>query len=382
MMSVIAAFLSELRRIFTLKPAVSVLIMGPLIYALFYPQPYRGEALRDVPISVVDLDGTETSRDFIRRIDASSDVAVVSRLPDFYGGERQVMLRQVFGVLVIPKYFERDLLHGRAAPIAVYADASYFLIYQRISQAVSAVAKIVGADVETSRLIAAGIDPAIASAASDPLPLTAVPLFNPQGGYATYLLPAAFALILQQTLLIGVGLLGTIGGVSRPPERDGAVASIIGKLFAYLALELGLVVPFYLIVLPHLYGIPRLGDVSTIYAFAVPFVLSVAAMGMLIAQLFRHPLVVQLVMAAVGMPFLFLSGFSWPPEAIPQFLRAIAVVVPSTSAITGIVAVSQLGATLTDVRSSYLTLWALTGIYVGLAIVLRLKNSRTKSEGS
>ena len=73
-------------------------------------------------------------------------------------------------------------------------------------------ARTVGAEIETTRLIGIGVDPTIAVAAADPMPLTAVPLFNPQGGYATYVLPAAFVLLLQQMLLIGVGLLGYLFG--------------------------------------------------------------------------------------------------------------------------------------------------------------------------
>ena len=137
----------------------------------------------------------------------TADVSIAASFPDQPTAEREVYGRELYGILVIPKYFERDLLHGRASPVAIYADASYFLIYQRISGAVTAVAKTMGAEVETARLIAAHVDPALAAAATDPMPLTTVTLFNPQGGYATYVLPAAFILILQQTLLIGAGLL-------------------------------------------------------------------------------------------------------------------------------------------------------------------------------
>lgn len=182
-----------------------MLILGVAFYALFYPQPYLNEALRDVPIAVVDRDGTQSSQDFARRVDATPDVAVTEQLPDLATAEREVYARRVSGILVIPQYFERELLHGRSSPVALYADASYFLIYQRVAGAVTAVARTVDAGVETARLIAIGVDPAIAVAASDPMPLTAVPLFNPAAGYATYGLPAAFVLILQQTLLMGVG---------------------------------------------------------------------------------------------------------------------------------------------------------------------------------
>src|SRR5215468_2031059 len=210
MSGLLGVFRNEFHRIFTVKPAFSVLVLGVAFYAIFYPQPYLNEALRNVPIAVVDRDGTQASRDFTRRIDATSDVAVAQVLPDLASAEREVYARKVDGILVIPQYFERELLHGRSSPVALYADASYFLIYQRVAGAITAVARTVGAQIETARLAAIGADPAIASAASDPMPLTAVPLFNPGGGYATYVLPAAFVLILQQTLLMGVGLLGTM----------------------------------------------------------------------------------------------------------------------------------------------------------------------------
>jgi ABC-2 type transport system permease protein len=368
----------ELGRVLTLKPAFSVLIVATLIYAALYPQPYRTEALRHVPIAVVDLDGTDSSRELARRVDASADVAVAAVLPDQASAEREVHARNLFGILVIPQYFERDLLHDRQSPVALYADASYFLIYQRISGGVTAVAKTMGAEVETARLIAARVDPRIAAAASDPMPLTAVPLFNPQGGYATYILPAAFILIMQQTLLIGVGLLGTYRNDAirtGPAASIGPIAVVTGKLLAYLILE-AIIAPFYLIVIPYLYNIPRLGTPLSVFIFALPFVLAVSALGLVIAGLFRSPLTVQLVSAALGIPFLFLAGFSWPTEAMPPFLHAIATVLPSTSAINGIVAVSQLGAPLPYVRHAFLTLWILAAVYIVIAILLESRSRR------
>ncbi len=371
-------FRHELRRIFKLRPVFSVMVLAIVLYSVFYPQPYRTEALRDVPIALVDLDGTDMSRQFARRLDASADVSIAALLPDQASAEREVFARNVYGVLVIPKYFERDLLHGRSAPIALYGDASYFLINSRISGAVNTLAKTIGAEVETGRLIAASVDPAIAAAVPDPMPTTAIPLFNPQGGYATYILPAAFVLILQQTLLIGVGLLGTYPDPDQAEvcERAGATVRVGGRLLAYLVLE-AVVFAYYLIVLPYLYGIPRLGPPGAIFLVAFPFVLAVAGLGMVVARLFRSPIVVQLVSAAIGMPFLFLSGFSWPGDAIPEPLRSIALVVPSTSAINALVNVGQLGAELSDVRPEVLSLALLAAVYVLLAIALELRAPRT-----
>jgi len=373
-------FRDEFRRIFTVKSACSVLVLGVAFYALFYPQPYLNEALRNVPIAVVDRDGTQSSRDFARRVDATPDVAVTEALPDLASAEREVYARRVDGILLIPQYFERELLHGRPSPVALYADASYFLIYQRVAGAVAAVARTVGAEIETARLIAIGVDPAIAVAASDPMPLTAVPVFNPEGGYATYVLPAAFVLILQQTLLMGVGLLGTMPGADSA-ERDTRrrrplpVAIVAGKLLAYLALE-AVILPVYLIVLPYLYGLPRLGGIVPILIFAVPFVLSVAGLGLVVAGIFQRSVRVQLILAAAGLPLFMVAGFSWPSEAIPPGIRIVSYLVPSTSAIDGFVKLSQLGAPLSAVNSEFLTLWALAFFYNLVALLQAVRGAK------
>jgi ABC-2 type transport system permease protein len=362
----------EFGRIFEQKAAFSTLVVAVVIYAFFYPQPYVNEALRNVPIAVVDLDGTQSSRDFARLVDATPDVAVVSHLPDVSTAQREVFARNIDGILVIPQYFERELLHGRQSPVALYADAGYFLIYQRVSGAVSAVAQTLGVEVEATRLIEIGIDPVVAAAATNPMPLTAVPIFNPEGGYATYVLPGALVLILQQTLLIGVGLLGTSPGAD--PRRTMAdppsmLTILIGKLLAYLGLE-AVIIPLYLIVVPYLYGLPRLGSVPVILLFAIPFVFAVGSFGLFLASVFRTPLAVQLCSAAVGLPFFMLSGFSWPAEAMPEGIRLAAKLVPSTEAIDGFVRLSQMGAPLSDVRPQLLTLWGLAIGYSALSLLI------------
>jgi ABC-2 type transport system permease protein len=153
MTRLLAVFRNELGRIFSLYPVLAVMVLAPAVYAVFYPQPYLNEALRDVPIAIVDQDNTPSSRELARRVDATTDIGVAMVLPDLPSAEREVYTRRVYGILLIPQYFERDLLHDRASPIALYADASYFLMYQRIAGGVTAVARAYGAETETARLI-------------------------------------------------------------------------------------------------------------------------------------------------------------------------------------------------------------------------------------
>ena len=81
MMVALQVFSQEFRRIFAMRPVFSVLVIGSAFYAIFYPQPYLNEALRNVPIAVVDVDGTTTSRELARLVDATPDIAVTMVMP-------------------------------------------------------------------------------------------------------------------------------------------------------------------------------------------------------------------------------------------------------------------------------------------------------------
>ena len=326
MSRVAAVYRRELVRIFAVPEAFAVLVLALFVYAALYPQPYLAEVLRDVPIAVVDRDGSTSSRELVRRIDATDSVLVAEALPDMVTAERAVYARLVYGIVLIPTDFERDLLHGRPSPVALYSDASYFLMNSGVSAAVAAVVHHFGAELETARLVRAGVDPGVAAAAADPLPLTGVTLFNPQAGYATFVLPAAFLLILQQTLLMGIGLLVTSKEEDRMPA--GAAATTLGKALAYLTLH-AVLLPFYMISLPYLYGLPRVGDVTTILLFAVPFVLAVSLLGLTVTALMRTPEIVQLAFVALGLPLFFLSGTSWPTVAIPRPIATVATWCPA-----------------------------------------------------
>ena len=354
----------ELRAAFTDGQVRSILLVSLIIYAVIYPLPYRAELLRDVPVVLVDQDRTTTSADLVRRIDASEAVSISGDARDMAQAVRLVQERAAYGVLLIPEGFERNLLRGRQSPVAVYADASYFLMYQRVMQGAAVPIRQMGAEVEAGRLMATGAALGVARAQVSPADQVEVALFNPAAGYATYVLPAAFVLILQQTILMGLALTAT----RRQRRTDHPVWLILGRMAAWVAIY-AVLLPIYLIVLPAMYGLPNLGHTGDILAIGLPFVLATGLLAQCVAALLRSAEVVQIVLLALGLPFFFLSGFAWPVEAIPPVLNAMAQLVPSTPAIDGLVRVSQMGARLPDVAMNLWHLWALTA---GLGVVALL----------
>jgi len=361
----IAAFFREiaaaLAAIWADKGARSTMLGATLFFSVFFPQPYLAEVVRDMPVAVIDQDGSTLSRELIRRIDAADAVAVTRYAADMPSARALFLRREVHGIVVVPPRFERDLLAGRSTPIASFSDGGYFLLNSVMSSALTNAARSLGAEVQVGRLAASGVDTATAMAVVEPLRVTAVPLFNPAGGYASFVLPAVFVLILQQTLLMGIGNLKA----GRRP--DGALATVADAVVyvGLYALWAGVV----LVLLPWAYKLPRIGDVAVMYAVALPFLAAVTAMGFAVARLIPTKEGVIFFLVVLGMPLFFLSGVSWPAEAMPAPLHALALAIPSTTAVPALVRVNQMGADLRSVEGAIFTQLALCLAYSLLAVL-------------
>ena len=182
-------------------------------------------------------------------------------------------------------------------------------------------------------------------ASASPADILLQPIFNPVGGYASYIVPAAFVLILQQMLLIGASLL-TVVALAQP--AGGAFASVLGRGIAHLTIYLP-ALALYFIVLPRFYGFSTLGQPLQLFALASLFVLATSFMGQAAGAWFKHPETPTLIFLGTSLPQLFLTGFSWPREAIPEPVQAVGYIFPSDFAIDGIVRINQLGASLWEV---------------------------------
>ena len=369
--------LSELKAVMGDTGVAGMIILAPLLYGFLYPQPYLGQLLRNLPVAVVDQDHTELSRDFIQALEADEALKVAATPADLPEARRALDERRVFGIVVIPEGAERDVLHGRHAGIAAYIDSAYFLVYSRIGEGISGATQAADTAIATR---GARIDGSLAHAAlvrSSPVELLTEPLFNPTGGYASYVVPAAFVLILQQTLLMGTASLGGIAferGGRAARRMRGSLGAMFGQALAHLCLAApGLAL--YLIILPRVYGFSTLGNPLELLLMAIPFVLAVSFLAQFVSSGFKRRETAVLFFIAAGLPLFFLVGVSWPLEGIPDSLRLASRVLPSTSAIDGLVRINQMGASLRDVSHEWLILWGLAGGYALLAfLATRLVN--------
>ena len=359
------AFAAEWRRVLAIRGAFILLVIAPLIYGLYYPQPYLSQILRKVPIAVVDNDLSELSRGIVQTLDASGAVKVVVQADTLAEARAALDRGEAFAVVGIPPGTQRDILKGITAHLPIYADATYLFIFRSTGTGI-----VTAIDTLSSELAAGGArtDGSLVKAslaAQSPADILLQPVFNPVGGYASYIVPAAFVLILQQTLLIGAAMLT---GVALAQARGGAFASVLGRGIAHLTIYLP-ALALYFIVLPRVYGFSALGNPLQLLALASLFILATSFMGQAAGAWFKRPETPTLIFLATSLPQFFLAGFSWPREAIPAPVLAAGYIFPSDLAIDGIVRIGQLGASLWEVAGDWRGLWGLAIGYFVLAVI-------------
>ena len=97
-----------------------MLLVAPVFYGVFYPQPYLGQLVRKIPIAVVDDDRTVLSRRLIQALDADEEISVAVRAPALDAAQQALFDRRVFGILEIPPDTEREVLKRNKARIPAY----------------------------------------------------------------------------------------------------------------------------------------------------------------------------------------------------------------------------------------------------------------------
>lgn len=382
------AFHIELKRILKDPGAMLVLFGALLIYPVIYSVAYQNEVLRDVPIAVVDLDHSKMSRKVRFMLDATQQLETSVICSCMEEARRLFWDGDVKGVIMIPRNFEVDIFKGNQTNVGVYCDASYFLMYKETLTGALGSVGTLAAGLEIRRLMSQGKPMEQAMIERDPLPLNIHTLYNPAGSYGAYIMPGMLIIILQQTLLVGIGL---VGGAKKEKMDSGMLAVnqkiktglysvVFGRSLAYFVIYVFNIV-FTLILLSHWFGFPDKGEFITSAVLVIPFIFSTIFMGLSISQLFKRREHSIMFLVFLSPLVLFLTGMSWPSEVIPEPLNLIAHIFPSTLMVPAYLRVRTIGAILQDVSFEYWFLMGQTLFYFLLSgLTLFIKRSRMEKK--
>jgi len=327
MKNILNIFKSELKNVFTDPGTVLIMVIAIFLYGIFYMIPFSPHVLRDVPVAVVDFDNSSLSRELIRDSDSNEFIKILSRPMSIEDAQEEFFRNKVKAYFVIPKDFEKELLRGGNSFVAAYEDSAFLIIYKQIATGLVTKTSSLSAKIEVGSFMKKGLSKQQAINIKSPFEFVQIPLYNPIGSYQNYIYPLILVLILQQTMLLGTGILG--GTIKEKLKgfktwsKDGQLIEmkqdkvnefsdnpmeiVFGKSLAYVSIYL-IYSLLYFLVFPA-FVVYDMTYNQAMFLILIPFLFAISFLGQALIYFYSERENSLFILIVTSVPILFLPGF-------------------------------------------------------------------------
>lgn len=377
----------EYRSMLRSLPVLLVLGGGIFFYGLLYNYMYSPNVLREVPVAIVDESRTPLSRHYIRLLDATPQVRVHGVVNDRMEARERMKKGEVSGIVFLPDDFEAKVGRGEEAVFISYNTAITFLYYAALKEASTGAMLALNDEVRPGQVVfldANVVQPVINTRSME---VQGIALYNGNGGYATYLIPAVLMVILFQTMLMVISMrcgmeyeqrmLPLFQVVNGTSSWRTAISIVIGKSVVYVGFYAMFTI-FLLGFLPLVFHLPHLASPLLLVQLMIPYLFATAFFGLSCSPFFKDSDAPLLLIAFFSVGLLFLSGISWPLELMPWPWRLLHCLLPAPVGVLAFVKANSMGADITDISREMMLLWGQCAVYFFVAcfVYKRVKQAK------
>ncbi len=313
--------------------ALMMLIM-PVVGALFLLSLMEQGAIRQVPVGIVDLDQSSMSRQLGRTLKAFPQVNVCRDYKDFTAARAAVQRGEIMGFYLIPPELEDRALGGRQPVVSYYVNYAYIAAASMQFKGFKTISLLANGGIAQVALRKVGLRPEAISATLQPYVAHTYSPGNPWLNYNYYLclsfVPCFFALFV---LLVTAFSLGTElkNGLCRQWLKvagDNMVLALTGKLLPQTVVftAVGWFIQWLMYCVYHL----PLNCSPWHMLLAMPlFVMAnqgFAVTMFCVTPNFRYG---STLCSLLGMLSFSFCGFSLPEEAMYPWVQSLGYTVPS-----------------------------------------------------
>lgn len=364
----------EMKSIWRDQGVILFFLFLPLAYPVIYSLIYNPELVRDIAVVVVDNDRSALSRTLVRDFDATQGAHIIGYAADMSEAKRALDSHTCYAIMEIPRDFEKNIGRGEASKALLYCDMSLLLRYRSLLFSATDLSLDMSAKIQAADIRDLGAASLVAK--SDPMPVDAVALGNLQSGFDSFVMPGVLILILQQCIVLAVGMMGgarfeTARRGINPVNAVGGTTFItmIGRIACYITI-LSLPILWLTHFVPLVFKFPMAGDMLDIFCFLLPLVIASISLGFVVQCFTTEREAILIIWVATSILFLFLSGLTWPRYAMPEGWKFISDLIPATWGVNGFILMNANGASLTDIAPMYENLWYQAAGYFALAWML------------
>lgn len=326
----------EIKLILREKSLFFALVFYPLLVVFFFSYLLHQGVIERVPISVVDLDRSVASRTAIQNFAANPQILIAQRDNSLYDAKQSLLTGDVYGIVLIPNNFEKQLLANESPEITAFYNNQYMSMGSALQNGYSQVLSAITAQYQTETLLSEGVDRELAKAQLSPLTLETHAVFNPTLNYL-YTLGNGVAPVLIQILI----MMTMVFTMVRDKSKSGGVAVPLamanGSINRYLVNKILPYLIFFLIahlildgILILFFKLPVRGSLLILYVGTVLFIVSAQLWAMIFALFLPIKVLNYGAASSFSSPAFGFIGLFFPRIAMSWYAVAWGAVLPIT----------------------------------------------------
>lgn len=308
------------------------------------------QEVKNLNIAIIDSDHSSLSSRLVQKLSSSDFFNLYAMCDNYSQAYDLLQYGDIDFIVTIENDFERTLYRSGGAQVMLSVNAvngmkgglgsSYF------SQVIMQYAQELNAENGMSLRSPVNVEPRY--------------LFNPEIDYKPYMIPALMAM----TLILLVGFLpalnvvgekerGTIEQINVTPV--GKFEFILSKMIPYWSVGFFIVV-FSMILAWKIHGIVPQGNVGLILLFAVVYIFTISALGLVVSNYSENMRQAAIVMFFFVVIFILTSGLFSPISSMPDWAKELTRLNPLRYIITAMREIYLKGSDFTQLISQFVPL--------------------------
>ena len=375
----------ELRSFFHTPIAIGILFGGPLFFGILIGMVYDHAKPVDLPIIVVDKDGSPMSGDIIDALDDNQYIKVWKVTGSEFAAREDLRTQQVEGIVTIPANFESDINQKRCPEIQIDLNTVNILTSNYINTGVLKTLSVINAGIEIKTMEKTGMPAEIAEKQFQAFSINTDRFYNPESNYLRFLWPGITGGILQQIFLLVIAIIFSkefekkiFGQLLNYSKSTNVI--LLGKTLPYIFVMLAIWMGMLYIMYP-MFKIEIVGGFGTMFLFSIVFIVCLLAMGLMVSLIFPTMLLSTEILMLVATPSFIISGYTWPISQMPAVIQVFANLLPLTHFLSGFRKIAFLGNSLGDVWPEIYKMLIMIVIYGSItwvALWIRIRREKRK----
>lgn len=330
---ILAIFKREWLRISSSKICIWGIFVAPLLSMIILLWMMDSGLPSRIPIAVVDLDNTTTSRSLVRQLDAFEKTNIKYKSLSFREARQQIEQMKVYAVLTIPKDFTKDAISGNRPKLVYYTNNAFLISGSLLFQDLKTISTLASASVGLKTATAKGYTENQIMPILQPITTDSHPIGNPWLNYSVYLNNVILPGILQLIILMftvsafGSEVKAGTGGKLLEMGNGSIIKVLIGKLAPYTIIYLSIALLFISV----LYGynhFPLHSGFWPMFFNYLCLILAAQGTGIILLGVFQNYRLALSIASLIGMVSFSITGFSFSTLAMDGSLSALSNLFP------------------------------------------------------